>query len=333
MAKILKWFAELTAKLLLGLARLLGKTARLLFHRFGIIVVMLLLQLGFYALFFTVLRESTLYPIIHQILSALTWLLVIVIVCNRSNPGYKIGWIIIVLVFMPFGSLMYLFLGAGKMSSYNKKRLALMERKIRENLGPECGRADTLADLVGEDAGCMAHYLERAAHCPVYGNTRTKFYPLGDDCHHDLLAALEGAKRYIFIEYFIIEEGQLWNSVLDILRRKAAEGVDVRVIYDDVGSIFTLPSNYPERLEKMGIQCRVFNRMVPVLSLRQNNRDHRKYMIVDGEVAFTGGINMADEYINVKPRFGHWKDNAIRLEGDAVWSMTCLLYTSPSPRD
>jgi cardiolipin synthase len=168
----------------------------------------------------------------------------------------------------------------------------------------------------------MARYLEQAAHCPVYGNTETRYYPLGDDCFKDILLALEQAQRYIFIEYFIIEEGQLWNSVLEVLRRKAEQGVEIRVIYDDVGSIFTLPANYPDRLEKMGIHCRVFNRMVPVVSLRQNNRDHRKYMIVDGRVAFTGGINMADEYINVKTRFGHWKDAAIRLEGDAVWSMT-----------
>ena len=134
--------------------------------------------------------------------------------------------------------------------------------------------------------------------------------------------ALRGAERYIFIEYFIIEEGKHWNSVLDILTEKAKLGVEVRVIYDDIGSIATLPASYPLTLEKLGIHCQVFNRFMPVVSLRQNNRDHRKYMIVDGRVAFTGGINMADEYINVKPRFGHWKDSAIRLEGDAVWSMT-----------
>ena len=110
--------------------------------------------------------------------------------------------------------------------------------------------------------------------------------------------------------------------MLDVLERKAAQGVEVRVIYDDIGSLFTLPADYNRRLEQRGIHCRVFNRLVPVVSLRQNNRDHRKYLIVDGKIAFTGGINMADEYINVKKRFGHWKDSAIRLQGDAVWSMT-----------
>lgn len=322
MAKLLGKLAGLTGKLLLGVTRLLAKTAKLLFHRVGVIAVMLLLQIAFYALLLASFRDSELFPLFNGILVALSVLLIIWIICNRSNPGYKIGWIIIVLACMPFGSITYLLLGGNEMSSYNKKRLAVMESKVRSNLEADCTRADKLAAVVGEDAGRMARYLEHSAFCPVYGNTATRYYPLGDNCYGDLLEALERAERYIFIEYFIIEEGELWNSVLQILRRKAEEGVEVRVIYDDVGSIFTLPADYPARLEKMGIQCRVFNRMVPILSLRQNNRDHRKYMIIDGKVAFTGGINMADEYINAKPRFGHWKDNAIRLEGDAVWSMT-----------
>lgn len=322
MAKLIGALAGLTARLLLGLAKLLGKLAKLLFHRMGIIASMLLLQLAFYVTLLVSLRDSVYFPLINGVLVALSILIMLWIVVNRSNPGYKIGWIIIVLVCMPFGAVAYLLLGGNEMSGYNKRRLKVMDEKVRRYLGPDCCRSDQLAVLAGEDAGRMARYLEQGASCPVYGNTRTKYYPLGDDCYEDILAALESAQRYIFIEYFIIEEGTLWNSVLRILREKAKNGVEVRVLYDDVGSIFTLPADYPARLEKMGIHCRVFNRMVPVLSLRQNNRDHRKYMIIDGRVAFTGGINMADEYINVKSRFGHWKDNAIRLEGDAVWSMT-----------
>lgn len=171
---------------------------------------------------------------------------------------------------------------------YNQRRLKAMERKVRQNLGGDCGRSDVLSQLKGPDAGRIAHYLEEQVNCPVYGNTRTTYYPLGDDCYRDLLAAIQSARQYVFIEYFIIEEGKLWNSVLQVLKEKVKEGVEVRVIYDDVGSIFTLPADYPGRLEKLGIQCRVFNRMVPVISLRQNNRDHRKYMIVDGPVALPG---------------------------------------------
>ncbi len=309
-------------KFLNAFAKVLVKFSKLLFHRVGIVAVLLLLQIAFYVLAFVTLRSSRYYDLFSGTLYLLSLLTVLWIVRDRSNPGYKVGWIIIVLLFQPFGWVAYLVLGGNRLSKYNQRKLKTMEHMVRKSLGADCDRAGILARLEGEDAGRMARYLEQAVSCPVYGNTGTKYYPLGDDCYEDLLCALRGARRYIFIEYFIIEEGQLWNSVLQVLAERAGAGVEIRVIYDDVGSIFTLPAGYPERLERMGIHCRVFNRMVPVLSLRQNNRDHRKYMIVDGRVAFTGGINMADEYINVKPRFGHWKDNAIRLEGDAVWSMT-----------
>jgi len=288
----------------------------------GIVGVLIIAQLILYSAGLGLLRDSIFFDKVEWLFLTLSILSAMWIVGNKSNPGYKIGWLIIVLGLMPFGSLAYLLLGGNHLSAFNQRRLRTMERKIRKNLGTECSRSASLGELLGEDAGCMARYLERTTHCPVYGNTRTKYYPLGDNCYDDILDALRGAERYIFIEYFIIEEGKLWNSVLEILKEKAERGLEVRVIYDDIGSMATLPSDYPARLEKLGVHCRVFNRFVPVVSLRQNNRDHRKYMIIDGRVAFTGGINMADEYINVKPRFGHWKDSAIRLEGDAVWSMT-----------
>ena len=300
--------------------KLLRKIGNVLFHRLGIVAVLIITQLILYFVLLALLREVS--PIVGVILVALSAFLVLWIVGSKSNPGYKIGWIIIVMVLMPFGPLAYALLGGNRLSSFNQRRLRTMEKKIQRNLGNECGRSASLSDLAGEDAACMARYLEQTAHCPVYGNTTTKYYPLGDDCYDDILNALQSAEKYVFIEYFIIEEGKLWNSVLDILKEKAAVGVEVRVIYDDIGSISKLPYDYPNLLESLGIHCRVFSRFVPVVSMRQNNRDHRKYMIVDGRVAFTGGINMADEYINVKPRFGHWKDSAIRLEGDAVWSMT-----------
>ena len=302
--------------------QLLSKIGKLLFHRMGVMFTLIAAQIVLYVLGLLWLQDTQYYGVYWGIALTLSVLAVLWIVGNSSNPGYKIGWIIIVLALIPFGSLAYLLLGGNHLSWFNQRRLRTMERRMRQQLGGECDKSSSLALLEGPDAGRMAAYLEQTVNCPVYGNTRTKYYPLGDVCYDDILEALRGAERYVFIEYFIIEEGKLWNSVLEILERKAAQGVEVRVIYDDIGSIFTLPANYPAKLEKMGIHCRVFNRLVPVVSLRQNNRDHRKYMIIDGRVAFTGGINMADEYINVKPRFGHWKDTAIRLEGAAVWSMT-----------
>ena len=302
--------------------RVQSKIGKLLFHRMGIVGVLIIAQIVLYGVGLAVLWNSAAFGWVKWLFLILSVLAAMWIVGDKSNPGYKIGWLIIVLALMPFGPVAYLLLGGNHLSAFNQRRLRTMERKIRKNLASECGRSAFLGELLGEDAGCMARYLEQTTHCPVYGNTRTKYYPLGDDCYDDILDALRGARRYVFIEYFIIEEGKFWNSVLDILAQKVREGLEVRVIYDDIGSMATLPGDYPARLEELGIQCRVFNRFVPVVSLRQNNRDHRKYMIVDGRTAFTGGINMADEYINAKRRFGHWKDSAIRLEGDAVWSMT-----------
>lgn len=139
-----------------------------------------------------------------------------------------------------------------------------------------------------------------------------------------LIEELKKAESYIFLEYFIVEEGQMWNTILDVLTQKAAQGVEVRCMYDDVGCFFRLPKDYPAKLEKRGIQCAVFNPFVPFLSAMQNNRDHRKIAVIDGKVAFTGGVNLADEYINAISRFGHWKDAACMLEGEAAWGFTLI---------
>lgn len=303
-------------------ARPLALLGKILFHRVGVIGGLLLLQINFYIIAFVRFRSSPYYDQFNWILVALSWLVIIWIVSGKSDPGYKTGWVIIVMLLMPFGVVAYLLLGGNRLSKYNQRRLWMAGLKIYECLGAFCNRSAALSGLAGEDAGRIAQYLEEAASCPVYGNTATTYYPLGEDCLQDMLDAFRNAERYIFLEYFIIEEGIFWSAILDVLKEKAAQGIEVRVLYDDAGTAFRLPWNYPARLERMGIHCRVFNRMVPVLSLRQNNRDHRKYAIVDGEIAFTGGINLADEYINVNARFGHWKDSVIRLEGDAVWSMT-----------
>lgn len=239
-------------KALSMLAKLLAKLARLLFHRIGIIAVMILLQIGFYIVVFAILSSSPYYRLFSWALNLLSALVALWIAGNRSNPGYKVGWIIIVLMFPPLGAVAYLLLGGNRLSKYNQRRLKAMERKVRQNLGGDCGRSDVLSQLKGPDAGRIAHYLEEQVNCPVYGNTRTTYYPLGDDCYRDLLAAIQSARQYVFIEYFIIEEGKLWNSVLQVLKEKVKEGVEVRVIYDDVGSIFTLPADYPGRLENWG---------------------------------------------------------------------------------
>lgn len=298
----------------------MSKIGKILFHRLGVIAVFILLQIAVYVT--TIIVSSDYIVYLNWFFRLVGAGVVLWIINDRSNPGYKLGWVIIVLVIPVAGGPLYLLLGGNRLSHRNQRRLRVMQERIERYLRADCCRSKQLGEVTEPDAGHMACYLEQAADSPVYGNTETKYYALGDLCFPDMLEALESAERYIFLEYFIIEKGEFWDAIFEVLCRKAAEGVEVRVIYDDIGSIFTLPSRFDRMLVRSGIKCRAFNRLVPVLSMRQNNRDHRKYLIVDGIVAFTGGINLADEYINRKERFGHWKDTAIRLRGDAVWSVT-----------
>ena len=170
----------------------------------------------------------------------------------------------------------------------------------------------------------LSHYLFRQLGFPTYQNTEVHYYPLGEYKFKAMMQELRKARRYIFMEYFIVEKGYMWGSILDVLKQKAADGVEVRFMYDGMCAISMLPYNYPKQLEKCGIQCKMSNPIVPFLSTTQNNRDHRKIVVIDGKVAFTGGVNLGDEYINRKERFGHWKDTAVMLRGDAVQSLTMI---------
>ena len=182
--------------------------------------------------------------------------------------------------------------------------------------------AQAMLEQANPRAGRTAAYLRDFAAYPVYSGTNVKFYASGEAVFPDLLEALESAQESILLEFFIISKGKMWDAVHDVLRRKAAQGVDVRMIYDDVGCATGLPAQYWKTLQVEGIQAVPFNPFVPLLNLVMNSRDHRKIVVVDGKTAFTGGVNLADEYINHIERFGHWKDTAIMLKGDAVESFS-----------
>ena len=299
------------------------KLLYILFHRSVFVALALLAQIT--TLFIMVSLFSEYTQIFYWCCIALSVLAALAIVGSRMEPGYKIAWLLLVLPFPVFGGIFYIMSGGGTIPKRTQKRMQGMLEKSAQALREDF-KADDLLPLGGDAAG-QASYLERRAVCPAYTNTETEYFPLGDDAFPRMLEELEKAQKYIFLEYFIIEPGVFWDSILAILERKAAQGVEVRVIYDDMGCMFTLPRDYDEVLAQKGIQCRVFNRFLPVMSLRLNNRDHRKLLIIDGKVGFTGGINLADEYINVRERFGTWKDSSILLEGDAVWSMTVMFLT------
>lgn len=170
----------------------------------------------------------------------------------------------------------------------------------------------------------QSRYINDWAGFPLYHNTSTKYYSCGEEMFPDMLADLEKAEHFIFLEYFIVDQGVMFDRIVEVLEQKSKEGVDVRLIYDDIGCINTLPPKYYKVLQAKGIKCAAFNPFRPIMSVVMNNRDHRKIFVVDGKVGFTGGINLADEYINVASRFGYWKDTGIRLAGEAVWSMTVM---------
>ncbi len=299
------------------------KLLKLLFHRCVVVAIGLLLQV--FVIVATILGFNEYFMEFYWVCIAFSILAVLWIIGSKSNPAYKIAWIIPILVFPIFGGLFYLLFGGSHLGKRTKKKMSSLNREMQKELSGDF-KAESLASL-GEEAVLHARYLERSALAPAYGNTETKYFPSGEQKFEAMLAELKKAKKYIFLEYFIVEAGEMWDTILELLLEKARSGVEVRMIYDDVGCLFTLPNDYAEALEEAGIHCMAFNRFVPILTLRLNNRDHRKLMVIDGKVGFTGGINLADEYINRKVRYGHWKDGGILLRGDAVWSMTVMFLS------
>ena len=248
---------------------------------------------------------------------------VLLIVNKRSNLSYKIAWTVVILAIPIVGLLLYFIFGRSELTRPTRKRMEAVNCEIEKSL-PE--HQDLLEELMEQDLSVyrQSKYVREWAGYPVYKNTETQYYPSGEKMFPDLLQALEEAEHFIFMEYFIVDEGIMWGRILEILARKAKLGVDVRVMYDGSCEFALLPHDYPKRLEAFGIQCKVFAGVTPFVSTHYNYRDHRKILVVDGHTAFNGGVNLADEYINQKEKFGHWKDTAVMLKGEAAKSFTLM---------
>lgn len=248
------------------------------------------------------------------------------IINKKDNPAYKLAWIIPILTLPVLGILLYFTFRRHRPSRRTERRIEEIGRRYHSAVAPVNSR---VKDVAAQDpgAGQQTRFLDKAAMAPVYGSTVTRFFPLGDDAFPVMVEELKKAEKFIFLEYFIIAPGVMWNTVLEILREKALQGLDVRVMYDDVGCINTLPPDYCQQLEGMGIRACVFNKFNPFHSGAFNNRDHRKILVIDGNVCFSGGINLADEYINEKPRFGHWLDCALMLRGEATRTFTAMFLS------
>ncbi|MGD9569373.1 MAG: cardiolipin synthase [Sedimentibacter sp.] len=296
----------------------------ILLNRFVIVALSILVQLLTIAII--IWRFSNYFVIFDVIFTVISILAVLYILNSRSDPAYKVAWIIPIMLFPIFGGLFYLMVGGAGLSNKMKKHMSQITDKMKECLNQN---QNTLRLLAKENSVAFnqGKYIEKYTLCPVYNNSSTEFLPSGEDFFENLLKELKSAEKYIFLEFFIIEEGVMWNTILEILKEKAKKGVDVRVIYDDFGCLTKLPARYNKNLENMGIKCCVFNPFIPVLSLRLNNRDHRKIAVIDGRAAFTGGANLADEYINAVEKYGHWRDCGIMVKGDAVWSLTVMFLS------
>lgn len=294
---------------------------RMIFGRTGVIVFLLAIQI--LLLFYIVSFLETLTPYIFGTLLVFTIIMVIHIINSEHNTNVKMTWSILIMLLPGFGGFLYIFIQQDVGHRAIKKRLqTIIKESERELIIQE----KLMIELKIKNKGLynLSTYTEKTGGYPVYEGGRIKYFPLGEDAFEEMLIQLEKAKKFIFLEYFIIDEGNMWGQILKILSDKVKEGVEVRLMYDGTCEFTLLPHSYPKEIEKLGIKCKVFAPIRPFLSTHYNYRDHRKILVIDGNVAFTGGINLADEYINEKEVYGHWKDNAIMVEGESVDSFALM---------
>ena len=301
------------------------KLCRALFSRYTVSALTILLSVGL--IWFLIYLASVYSVLIYACLLILNVLVILSIINKEANPEYKLPWIVITLLLPLFGAALYVIFYSRRLSKKETKLL----RKIHEEAkiassethsDIEASHIEMLKTVHTPAAGKVRSILNDDPCADLYRGTVSKYYPLGELMLEDMIKDMESAERYIFLEFFIVQGGKMWDSIHAVLKRKANEGVDVRLLYDDIGCMKTLPAAFPSRLLRDGIKCQRFAKVTPRVSAIHNNRDHRKILCIDGSVAYTGGINIADEYINHIKRFGHWKDGGIRVQGNAALGFT-----------
>ncbi len=301
------------------------KLLKFLTNRFVIVSVLILVQIG--VLLLSVFELSKHYAIISAFFWVLSLALTLVLINKNSNPSSKIPWIVIIGLVPLFGVMLYAMFSSSKLRKDEQKRLAKATSDQNLFFARE---ANSLLFLAQQDshAASQSHYITQATGFPLYREEELTYFESGEAFFKCIIEELEKAERYIYLEYFIIQPGLFWQSILDVLKRKIAAGVDVRLIYDDVGSVRTVPFGYNLELEKAGIKTLVFNPYRPAPRTILHNRDHKKICVIDGATAFTGGINIADEYINHINRFGHWKDTGIMIKGEAALTFAFMFVNT-----
>lgn len=294
---------------------------RLLMSKYGFSIAIILIELVL--VFGIILYMSQIAPIIWVTLVFLISVATVIAIVNRSmSPESKVTWLIV--TFVPvFGPLLYLMFGERRLSKKELKQLQeLNSIAFHENNGRQLHLQ--LQETDKSAYGIINALLHMDSNAEVYDHTDSQFFANGEEMWQQMLEDLKRAEKFIFLEYYIVDEGLMWDSILEVLEEKAAQGVEVKMLYDDIGCMVTLPGDYTVHLRSKGIDAHKFNKVIPRMTVAYNNRDHRKILVIDGQISYTGGINLADEYINRIERFGHWKDSGIRIDGPATQAFTRL---------
>ena len=293
------------------------KFFKMVFSRAGIFVILILIQLLVFLGIPYYLKEYATF--IYSAMSVMEIVVLVYIINTEGNPAFKMTWMLCVMALPVIGTVFYIYVHLQLVQN----RLAALRMETEPYMDQDEKVTEALWASKSANAQ-LSYYLSHQLGFPTYRNTEVEYFPVGEDKFASMIKELEKAEKFIFMEYFIVEEGIMWDTILEILKRKVNEGVEVRFMYDGMCAFDLLPYSYPKKLQKFGIKCKMSNKIRPFVSTIQNNRDHRKICVIDGQTGYVGGVNLADEYINEKERFGHWKDTAVLLRGDAVQSLTMI---------
>ena len=297
------------------------KFLRFLTSRLCIFAVCILIQIVALTLMVFFLSQYGFW--MYGLFTIMSIVTILYITSKKDNPIFKLAWIIPIALVPLLGWFFYFIGGRTKISKSKTDRIKTVFNSTNHLTTQD---DSIMSDL--KETNCsifkQVTYIKNTSLFPIHKNTITEYLSPGEVFHDKLCEELEKAEKFIFMEYFIIQEGVMWDKILNILTKKAAAGVEVKMMYDDLGCINTVPTNYYKKLRDLGIEVHVFNVFKPSIDTFMNYRDHRKITVIDGNVGFTGGINLADEYINAHDRFGYWKDSSIMLKGDAVWNLSIL---------
>lgn len=306
---------------------------RFLFSKLFIVGFLIVIQT--IVLLVSIIWLADYFTMVYAVLALLSIGIVVFLVSKEENPSYKLAWVIVVMALPIFGGLFYITFGNKNLPRELRNRIAAAGKCEQMHVAPGIPCLPAL-EMRKESLAALSKFITNTTGSELWGHTESEYLPVGEIMWQRMLEELKKAERFIFMEYFILEEGEMWEPILEVLKEKVAQGVEVRFMYDDMGSIQTLPRGYHKRLCEMGINCVLFNPFKPHLNSMMNYRDHRKITVIDGNVGFCGGINIADEYINAYDKHGHWKDTGVLLRGEGVWNLTAMfldLWNFSKPTD